>query len=86
MTYKNFTTKLSIREIVFFLLLLISGATYVRYIWNDTKKQEIEKVLQVAKSVEASLHLDHLKTFEGKPEDLQNPNYQKLKTLFIRLP
>lgn len=70
---------MSFREILISIAILISGSIYVVLIWNNTYKQEKEKVLQVAKSVEAGLHLDHLKTFKGTLEDLKNPDYQKLK-------
>ncbi|MBW8334033.1 MAG: PAS domain-containing protein [Prolixibacteraceae bacterium] len=85
MKYKLFLMKLSVKEILIILTLLISGSIYVVLIWNNTYKQENEKILQVAKSIEASLHLDHLKTFEGKPEDLLNPDYQKLKNTLLQI-
>lgn len=85
MKYRLFLKKLSVKEILIFLAILISGSIYVVLIWNNTYKQENEKILQVAKSVEASLHLDHLKTFEGKPEDLLNPDYQKLKNTLLQI-
>ena len=79
MTVKSFRKKMSFKEILISLAILFSGSIYVVLIWDHTYQHEKEKVLQVAKSAEAGLHLDHLKTFEGNPKDLQNPDYQKLK-------
>jgi PAS domain S-box-containing protein len=79
MTAKSFRKTMSFKEILIFLAILFSGSIYVVLIWNRTYQTEKEKILQVAKSVEAGLHLDHLKTFAGNQEDLQNPDYQKLK-------
>lgn len=81
MTYDNSPKKISIKEILILLLLLISGSTFVGYIWRDTKKQEIEKVLQVARSVEACLPKENLKTLDFDINDLKNKDYQQLKSI-----
>ena len=79
MTSKNSLNKMSGREILFFLIILITGGIFVAYIWVDTKNQNVDKVLQVAQSVEASLPKEELKLLAEKPEDLKNQSYQKLK-------
>jgi sensor histidine kinase regulating citrate/malate metabolism len=81
MTYDKLSKKISIKEILILLLLLISGSTFVGYIWRDTKKQEIEKVLQVARSVEACLPKENLKTLDFDINDLKNKDYQQLKSI-----
>lgn len=63
------------------LLLIISVCAlfYVRYVWIKTKNEQIEKVLQIARSIEASLPKEDLKLLEAKPEDLEKPEYKTIK-------
>ena len=79
MTSNSLLKGLSVRELLIVLLLLISGILYVLFIWSSTKNQNIDHVLQVASSVEASLPREELLFLEPRPEDLKNHSYQHLK-------
>lgn len=79
MAFKSVYKKISIKEFAILLMILFLGALYVFYIWMDTKKQNIDHVLQVAASVEASLPKDELKFLTRNPGDLKDYQFQQLK-------
>lgn len=80
MIFKGVFKKISFREFVILLLILLLGALYVFYIWIDTKNQNIRHVLQVGESIVASIPTDELKYLDQKPEDLKDDQFQQLKT------
>jgi PAS domain S-box-containing protein len=67
------------RKLVIYLVILFAGGWYVVFIWNDANSQYVDKVLQVARSVEASLPKDELPALEENPENLKSGDYQRLK-------
>lgn len=79
MTIKKFGQEFNFRELIIYLVILISGGWYVLFIWNDVNNQYIEKVLQVARSVEASMPKEELQTLETSPENLKNHSYKQIK-------
>lgn len=79
MAFKNVAKKISIKEFVILLMILFLGALYVFYIWMDTRNQNINQMMQVAASVEASLPKDELKYLSQQPEDLKDYQFQQLK-------
>lgn len=79
MIFKGVFKKISFREFVILLLILLLGALYVFYIWIDTKNQNIRHVLQVGESIVASIPTDELKYLDQKPEDLKDDQFQQLK-------
>lgn len=80
MTLKSLLKGVSVREMLVILVIFISGILYVLFIWFETKNQNIEHVLQIASSVEASLPREELLLLEPRPEDLKNHSFQHLKT------
>ena len=71
--------KIPIREILIILAILISGAIYITFIWNNTNNQNLDKVLQIACSIEASLPKEELNTLPKNIDDLQKQNFNQLK-------
>ena len=66
-------------RILFFLAIAISGIIYVRYTWIQFENEQSEKVLQIARSIEATLPKEELKLLEAKPSDIDKPAYQLIK-------
>lgn len=79
MAFKSASKKISIKEFAILMVILFCGALYVFYIWIDTKNQNINQVLQVASSVEASLPKEELKNLGQNPGKLKDEQFQQLK-------
>lgn len=80
MRVKKTTNWLSIRELIIYLLVIFLGLLFVLFIWQTTEQQEKKRVLQIARSIEASLPKEELKQLSERPEDLSKNNYQQLKS------
>ncbi len=78
MNIKNNLKKLSL-QVILLLLIVISGVIYIRYTWIKIKKEQSENVLQIARSIEACLSLEELKTLDALAADTNKPAYQHLK-------
>lgn len=79
MLTKKTTNWTSIKELVIYLLVIFSGLLYILFIWQTARQQENNKVLQIARSIEASLPKDELKYLPELPEELNKNSYQQLK-------
>ncbi len=66
-------------EILLFLIIAVLGIIYVHYTWEKFDKDKSEQVLQIARSIEATLPIADLKALEAKPEDINKPEYQSIK-------
>jgi len=74
-----------VRNLIIILAISISAILYVRYIWVKTENEQTENILQIAKSVEASLPVENLKSLKAKAEDIENPDYRKIKEKLINI-
>ena len=77
-----------IPEIILLLAIVISGVMYVRFTWTRMENEQSEKVLQIARSIEATLPIKELGSLEAKPGDIDKPAYQVIKntlTAIIRV-
>lgn len=74
LVWKNYIPKT-----ILLLVFSISALFYVRYIWIKTKNEQTERVLQIARSIEASLPKENLRLLEAKPEDVEKPEYKNIK-------
>lgn len=79
MRKQNIMKKKFIQKFFLLLAILISAVFYVWYIWTKTENEQIENVLRVARSIEASLPNENLHALEISPSDLEKPQYQGLK-------
>ena len=77
---KKTTNWISIKELIIYLLVVSLGFLFVFFIWRNAKQQENNKVLQIARSIEASLPKDELKQLPEQPEALNKNDYQQLKS------
>jgi two-component system sensor histidine kinase/response regulator len=75
--------KISFRNLIVSLIILISAVLYVRYVWVKTEVEQSEKIMQIARSVAASLQTENLKVLEGKPEDSEKAEYKEIKRKLI---
>ena len=79
MRNQNIMKKKFIQRFFLLLAIAISAVFYVWYIWTKTENEQIEKTLQVARSIEASLPNENLQALEISISDLEKPQYQGLK-------
>jgi len=70
---------LSNKEIIIYLFVVCIGILFVHLTWQSAVKQENVKVLQIARSIEASLPKEELKKLGENPEDLCKNNFSQLK-------
>lgn len=85
MAFKISSKTISGKELAIMLVILFTGVLYVSYIWKDTTQQNIDHVLQVAQSIEASLPKDELAFLGEKPEDLEGKNFLHLKSALQKI-
>lgn len=71
----------AIPEILLFLVILVSGALFVRFTWINFKDDKSDQVLHIARSVVAALPKGDLEALDAKPGDIDKPQYQHLKNI-----
>lgn len=74
-----------LRKFIIPLTLFVFALVYIHYIWVKAENEQIENLLQIARSIEATFPYDQIKSLEAKPEDIQNPNYKKIKEILVRV-
>jgi len=74
-----------ILEIVLFLIIAILGLIYIHYTWTKFEKDKSEQVLQIARSIEATLPKDHIKILEAVPEDIDKAEYLEIKNILKKV-
>lgn len=72
-------------QILLFLIIAILGITYVHYTWKKFEKDKSEQVLQIARSIEATLPIDHIKMLEAVPDDINKPEYLEIKNILKKV-
>ncbi|MFA5849906.1 MAG: ATP-binding protein [Bacteroidales bacterium] len=72
-------------EIFLFLIIAVLGVIYVHYTWVKFDKDKSEQVLQIARSIEASLPITDLTALEAKPDDINKPEYQSIKKILKKI-
>jgi len=85
MKKQNMAKKGFIRNLIIILAISISAILYVRYVWVKTQNEQTENILQIARSIEASLPVENLKSLKASAEDLENPDYRKIKEKLINI-
>lgn len=80
-------TRSSFRQWALFILLLVLFlvAAFFRYEWNRYDKIAADEAIQLAESLEALLHTEHLAELSGTPDDLSRHEYAYAKEGLIKL-
>lgn len=79
MIKNNFIKGLSLKEILIILVILIFGIVYVLFIYGKTLQHEKENVIQIARSVEASLSKLELQDLPENPNELKTKDFSLTK-------
>jgi PAS domain S-box-containing protein len=66
-------------EIFIFLAILVAGLIYIRYTWIRFENEQSGKLLQIARSIEATIPSEVIKVLAAKPEDIYRPEYKRIK-------
>ena len=85
MIQKVIKGKIEILEIVLFLLIVFFGAIYIHYSWARIENEQSEHVLQIARSIEATMPKEDLKTLEAKSGDIDKPQYTIVKNMLKKI-
>ena len=80
MQLKNKTNWLSVKELIIYIFVVLSGLLFVLFVWQTAEQQEKNHVLQIACAIEASLPKEELNQLGERPEDLSKNNFQQLKS------
>ncbi len=70
-----------ILKLFLFLLIAVFSAVYIRYTWIKTDHEQSDNILQLGKSIEASLPKENLKMLQARPGDIDKPEYQIIKKI-----
>ena len=79
MQVKTMTNRISPKELIIYPFVVSLGLLYILFIWKTIERQEQNKVLLIAQSIEASLPKAELDQLGESPEDLSKNDYQQLK-------
>ncbi len=71
--------KKTVQHSLLLLVIVIIGALYIRYTWSRIEKEQSENILQLARSIEATLPKEELKVLNAKPDDIDKPQYRVIK-------
>jgi hypothetical protein len=74
-----------IRNLIILTAISVSAIVYVRYIWVKTANEQTENILQIARSVEAGLPVENLKSLKTNEEDIENPDYKEIKAKLMNV-
>ena len=66
-------------EIIMLLVMLILGGVFVKFTWSRIQNEQIDNVMQIARSIESTLPKEAFGALEAKPTDIDKPDYQVLK-------
>jgi signal transduction histidine kinase len=72
--------KMTIPKILF-LLIVVLGIFFIRYTWHKIEREQSEKVLQIARSIEATFSDDNIKGLEVNLSDTAKPQYKHIKNV-----
>ena len=70
----------SIKSVLLLLLFAAIGVMFVRYSWIRIENEQLDSALQIARSIEATLTKQELNTLKEKPDDVNLPQYQAVKS------
>ncbi len=77
--------KFRFQEIIPVLVIVAIGTLYIRYSWIKLEKHKSESILQIARSVEATLLVDDLNALNAEPGDTALPQYRNIKKQLIEV-
>ena len=69
----------AVQHLLLLLVIAIIGAMYVRYTWKRIENDQSENILQIGRSIEATLPKEEFKALEAKPGDIAKPQYLVIK-------
>jgi len=75
---KNYITKRKLQIVGVFAILLV-GSFYLHYTWIKFKSNQSNEILQISRSIVATLPNLKLEAFDVKINDTVKPEYKKLK-------
>lgn len=76
---RKYSGKINLRDHLLIFTVALIGIFYIKFIWNDHHKEQSEKVLQVALSVEASLTTENIQKLTASPSDTLLREYKRIK-------
>jgi PAS domain S-box-containing protein len=75
----SMSKKSFLRNFIILFIMIIFALAYIRYIWVKAENEQTDNLLQIARSIEATLPINNIKSLRAKAEDIENPDYKKIK-------
>ena len=82
---RKYFGKINLRDHLLILAIAFVGIFYIKFIWKDHQKEQSEKVMQVALSVEASLTTENIQKLTASPADTSLREYKRIKAKLKRV-
>ena len=80
-----FAKKSTLPKLIVFLAILATGVIYVINNKARIEESQIEYILQNARSIGASLPIEDIEALGGVSEDIEKPQYKKIKNILKRI-
>ena len=77
--------RIRVHTIIFILLVALLSTLYLYYEWKRYNGLAADEAIDLAQSVEALMHPEHIAELTGSDADLGTPEYNMAKTSFMRL-
>lgn len=72
-------------KIILLVTVLIFSFFYIRHTWIKTEREQIEGILQTARSISAALPVEDVKALDVVPEDIEKEQYQSIKQTLMSI-
>jgi PAS domain S-box-containing protein len=76
--------KSTLLKLLAFLVILTIGIIYIIFNKSRIEESQTEYIMQNARSIGASLSVDDIKALDGVAEDVDKPQYSKIKSILKR--
>lgn len=76
-----------IKYLIVFIIatFLVASGLFLRFSWQRYNEMASSEAIQLAQSMEALVHPEHIKGLTGSPKDVENPEYIIAKKSLVRL-
>ena len=82
---RKYMGKINPRDHLLIFTIALIGIFFIKFIWNDHQKEQSEKALQVALSVEASMTTESIQRLTANPADTSLREYKRIKEKLKRI-
>lgn len=85
MKHERKLNKRSLPKIILLVSVLVFSFFYIRHTWISTEREQVESILQTARSISAALPIEDIKALDVVPEDIEKEQYQSIKQTLMSI-